>query len=103
MTRKPVKFSRAYWLILSKVFCCFSDRGRVLTATYQTTTAKKGREIATIQAKDGLVKKIIKTLESIIMGVITPIFKLCSANCMRTKASLVIRVTSEDTPICSYS
>ena len=68
-----------------------------------TTTAKKGTETATIQAKDGLVRKIMRILDSIIMGVMTPIFRVCSANCIRTKASEVRRVTKEDTPICSYS
>ena len=68
MTRSPVRFSRAYWLILSRVACCFSESGRVFTATYQTTTARKGKEIATIQAKDGLVVKIKKTAQQKSLG-----------------------------------
>ena len=38
-----------------------------------------------------------------IKGVMTPIFNIESANCIKTKASEVKRVTNDDTPICSYS
>ncbi|CRH94518.1 Uncharacterised protein [Chlamydia trachomatis] len=60
-------------------------------------------DTATIHANDGLVKKIISTEKIIIKGVTTPKRKDISANCMSTKASLVIRVTKEATPIFSYS
>ena len=33
MTRSPIKFSRTYWLILSRVCCCLVEMGRVFTAT----------------------------------------------------------------------
>ena len=103
ITRIPLIFSRRIWLTLSTSFCILEYMGMMTAIRAPMITSRTGMIHRAIFSTSGLVRKAITSPPTSMMGMGTSDLSVDSTISCTRLISLVVRVTSEDTPILSIS